>query len=169
MNNRLLILEDDVRLAASLEKDFNDAGYQVVIADRIEAIRQDMTYTHALVDLRLAGGDFGLEAIAKIKNLSPLVKIIVLSGYGSITTAVESVKRGAIDYITKPTSFAEIEKAFLGARVSETSDFKRRSLSEVEHEYIDFILTKNEGNISQTAKDLGLHRQSLQRKLKKYI
>lgn len=169
MNNHILIVEDDTRLAYSLQKDFSDAGYKVFIADRVDTIPQLDTFTHALVDLRLAAGDFGLDAIAKIQNLSPQTKIIVLSGYGSITTAVEAVKRGAMDYLTKPTSFMEIEKAFSGERVQNNSDFKRRSLSEVEHEYIDFVLTKNDGNISRTAKDLGLHRQSLQRKLKKYI
>lgn len=168
MSNHILIVEDDTRLANSLQKDFSDAGYKVFIADRVNAI-PPLEFTHALVDLRLAAGDFGLDAVAKIQSSSPQAKIIVLSGYGSITTAVEAVKRGAMDYLTKPTSFAEIEKAFLGVRVNSTSDFKRRSLSEVEHEYIDFVLTKNDGNISQTAKDLGLHRQSLQRKLKKYI
>ena len=169
MINRLLIVEDDFRLAASLQKDFVDAGFEVLHTDRVETIPNNQTFTHALVDLRLAGGDFGLEAVSKIKATSPNAIVVVLSGYGSITTAVEAVKLGATDYLTKPTSFAEIEKAFSGKRVCSNTEFKRRSLDEVEHEYIDFVLTKNEGNISQTAKDLGLHRQSLQRKLKKYI
>lgn len=169
MNHKILIVEDDVHLASILKKDFSDAGYEVELAQRVNAIPANVEFTHALVDLRLAGGDFGLDAITKIKASSPNVKIVVLSGYGSISTAVEAVKLGALDYLTKPTSFAEIEKAFSGERVSQHSDFKRLSLSQVEHEYIDFVLTKNEGNISQTAKDLGLHRQSLQRKLKKYI
>lgn len=169
MANCILIVEDDARLAHSLKKDFSDVGYEVIWADCVNTIPKQKVFTHALVDMRLAGGDLGLDAIAQIKASSPQAKIIVLSGYGSITTAVEAVKRGAMDYLTKPTSFAEIEKAFAGQRVHSTTDFKRRSLSEVEHEYIDFVLTKNEGNISQTAKDLGMHRQSLQRKLKKYI
>lgn len=169
MVKSLLIVEDDVRLANSLKKDFTDADYDVAWADSVNTIPKQKIFTHALVDLRLAGGDLGLDAIAQIKTSSPQAKIIVLSGYGSITTAVEAIKRGAMDYLTKPTSFAEIEKAFTGQRVNGSTNFKRRSLSEVEHEYIDFVLTKNEGNISQTAKDLGMHRQSLQRKLKKYI
>jgi two-component system response regulator RegA len=91
-----------------------------------------------------------------------------LSGYGSITTAVEAVKRGATDYLTKPASFELIEAALMGRRTKAGEDLKTPSLSEIEHEYIDFLLTKNQGNITKTAKELGLHRQSLQRKLKKY-
>lgn len=168
MKNHVLILEDDSQLAETLKHDFEDHGYQVTLASRVNEIPKDQEFTHAVVDLRLSGGDFGLDGITKIKSMNPEAKILILSGYGSITTAVEAVKRGAVDYLTKPASFAQIEQALNGQRVSPDADFKRRSLSEVEHEYIDFVLTKNEGNISQTAKDLGLHRQSLQRKLKKY-
>lgn len=168
MKKQILILEDDVRLAKSLKKDFEDHDYDVTIANRILDIPKDEIFSHAVVDLRLSGGDFGLDVINGLKNKNSEIKIVVLSGYGSITTAVEAVKRGAVDYLTKPASFSEIELALNGKRVKPEADFKRRSLSEVEHEYIDFVLTKNEGNISKTAKDLGLHRQSLQRKLKKY-
>jgi two-component system response regulator RegA len=122
---------------------------------------------YAILDLRLSG-EFGLDAITIIKKKSPDCRIVILSGYGSITTAVEAVKRGAIDYLTKPASFELIESALLGTRKNVSEDLKTPSLSEVEHEYIDFLLTKNRGNITKTAKDLGLHRQSLQRKLKKY-
>lgn len=165
----LLILEDDLRLALSIKKDFQEQDYEVCIATRIEEIPKVKDFTHALVDMRLAGGDLGLEVIAELKSRNAEMAIVVLSGYGSITTAVEAVKRGAIDYLTKPASFLEIKQAFDGARTKPEAHFKRRSLADVEHEYIDFVLNKNEGNISKTAKDLGLHRQSLQRKLKKYI
>lgn len=168
MKKKVLLLEDDPRLAKSLKQDFEDHGYDVIWVSAVSEVPIDSRITDAVIDLRLSNGDFGLDAIAKIKSGSPAARIIVLSGYGSITTAVEAVKRGAIDYLTKPASFLEIEKALHGQRVIQNNDFNRRSLSEVEHEYIDFVLTKNDGNISQTAKDLGLHRQSLQRKLKKY-
>ena len=168
MKKQILILEDDLRLAKSLQKDFEDHDYVVILAHRILDIPKDQSFTHAVVDLRLSNGDFGLDVIEGLKSKNPQIKIVVLSGYGSITTAVEAVKRGAVDYLTKPASFSEIEQALNGNRIQRDIDFKRRSLSEVEHEYIDFVLTKNEGNISKTAKDLGLHRQSLQRKLKKY-
>lgn len=168
MKNHVLILEDDLILARSLKQDFEDFDYFVTIANRILEIPKDQVFTHAVVDLRLSSGDFGLDVISELKSKSTNIRIIVLSGYGSITTAVEAVKRGAVDYLTKPASFSEIEQALNGKRIHSDPEFKRRSLSEVEHEYIDFVLTKNEGNISKTAKDLGLHRQSLQRKLKKY-
>jgi two-component system, response regulator RegA len=168
MKKQILILEDDIRLAQSLKHDFEDHDFTVYIADSIKEIPWKNYFTHALIDLRLSNGDFGLDALSQLKHHLPDIKIVVLSGYGSITTAVEAVKRGAIDYLTKPASFSEIEKAFSGNRVSADSELKRQSLSEVEHEYIEYLLTRNDGNISKTAKDLGLHRQSLQRKLKKY-
>jgi two-component system response regulator RegA len=169
MTKHILILEDDNQLALSLQNDFKDHNYEVTLATRLNEIPKGIQFTHAVVDLRLAGGDFGLDGVSKIKAQSPFIRMVVLSGYGSITTAVEAVKRGAVDYLTKPASFKQIESALNGERVNPETDFKRRLLSEVEHEYIDFVLTKNEGNITKTAKDLGLHRQSLQRKLKKYI
>lgn len=168
MTKHILILEDDAHLSLSLKRDFADHDYTVSLASKLSEVPTGTTFTHAVVDIRLAAGDFGLDAIEQLKKHSPEIKIVILSGYGSITTAVEAVKRGAIDYLTKPASYTEIENALNGKRIAPDSEFKRRSLSEVEHEYIDFVLTKNEGNISKTAKDLGLHRQSLQRKLKKY-
>lgn len=168
MKRQILILEDDLQLAHSLKHDFEDHDYEVSLASRIDEVPKKIQFSHAIIDLRLSGGDFGLDALAFLKVSSPHAKIVMLSGYGSITTAVEAVKRGAIDYLTKPASFEEIESALNGARVTPEAEYKRRSLSQVEHEYIDFVLTKNEGNISKTAKELGMHRQSLQRKLKKY-
>jgi two-component system response regulator RegA len=168
MKKHVLLLEDDLALARGLKRDFEERDYKVTTATRIRDIPKDLVFSHAVVDLRLSGGESGLDGISHLLISSPGIKIAVLSGYGSITTAVEALKRGAVDYLTKPVSFSEIEQALNETRVKPESDFKRRSLSEVENEYIDFVLTKNAGNISKTAKDLGLHRQSLQRKLKKY-
>ncbi|MFN3696657.1 MAG: response regulator transcription factor [Pseudobdellovibrio sp.] len=168
MKNKVLILDDDQHLVESLKKDFLELGLDVLCLDRVSDIHADTKVQFAVIDLRLSQGQFGLDAITKLIEYNPNVKIIVFSGYGSITTAVEAVKKGAIDYLTKPASFKQIWSALNGIKFEQNDDFKRLSLSEVEHEYIDFLLTKNNGNISKTAKDLGLHRQSLQRKLKKY-
>lgn len=168
MTNKILILDDDQRLVESLKKDFLEKKFEVICLDKISDITKDHKVQYAVVDLRLSQGQFGLDAISKIIEFNPDAKVIVLSGYGSITTAVEALKKGAIDYLTKPASFKQIWDALHGQKIQESTEIKRMSLSEVEHEYIDFVLTKNNGNISKTAKDLGLHRQSLQRKLKKY-
>lgn len=162
----VLILDDDVSLAKSLASEFSDHGFKPTIAHSIKDIPQE-DFQYAVVDLRLSG-EFGLDAIKVIKSHSKSCRVVVLSGYGSIATAVESVKLGAIDYLTKPAGFGMIEAALEGRLKRPEADFKPQSLSQVEHEHIDFVLTKNQGNISKTAKDLGLHRQSLQRKLKKY-
>lgn len=162
----VLILDDDVSLAKTLASEFKDHGYDPTIAHSIKEIPSE-DFDFAVVDLRL-NGEFGLDAIKVIKSSAKKCRIVVLSGYGSIATAVESVKLGAIDYLTKPAGFELIEAALEGRLKKPEPDFKPQSLSQVEHEHIDFVLTKNQGNISKTAKDLGLHRQSLQRKLKKY-
>lgn len=166
MKKRVLILEDDLSLAKSLELEFVEFGYTVVCVKKIAEI-PGSEFDYAVVDLRL-NGEFGLDAIEYIKKRSANCNIVILSGYGSIVTAVEAIKKGAIDYLTKPVSFATLLDALTGKKISSENHFKVQSLSQVEHEYIDFVLTKNQGNISKTAKELGLLRQSLQRKLKKY-
>ncbi len=162
----VLILDDDISLARSLASEFKDHGYEPSVVHSVKEI-PTKDFQFAVVDLRL-NGEFGLEAIKVIKSHAKNCRIVVLTGYGSIATAVEAVKLGAIDYLTKPASFELIEAALEGRLKKPDPEFKPQSLSQVEHEYIDFVLTKNQGNISKTAKDLGLHRQSLQRKLKKY-
>lgn len=168
MKKRVLILEDDLLLSKSLSREFEDHGYDVETAAAVSQLNLEKDLDFAIVDLRLSHGEFGLNAIEIILKQSSKCRIVILSGYGSIATAVEAVKKGAVDYLTKPASFKDIEAALLGTRLLPNPDLKTLSLSEVEHEHIDFILTKNEGNITKTAKELGLHRQSLQRKLKKY-
>lgn len=167
MNKKVLIVEDDLSLAQILSKEFSDNGYDVLLATKLAEINHD-TFDFAVVDLRLKG-EFGLNIIPIIKERSPNCRIVVLTGYGSVTTAVEAVKLGASEYLTKPVSFDQLHQALLGKTTPvDESDLQRPSLSQMEHEYIDYVLTKNKGNISKTAKALGLHRQSLQRKLKKY-
>lgn len=163
---QVLILEDDEHLALSLKRDFEDHGYRPHWAPSLKDIPAK-PFDFAVLDLRL-GGEFGLEALHLLKECAPHCRSVVLSSYGSIATAVEAVKRGAVDYLAKPASFVAIEAALQGRHRHDPNEGRAPSLAQVEHEYIDYMLTKNEGNISQTARDLGIHRQSLQRKLKKY-
>jgi two-component system, response regulator RegA len=92
----------------------------------------------------------------------------MMTGYGSIASAVEAVKRGANCYLQKPFSVQELISCFKGETERSTSDTQPQSLAKREREYIEFVLQSVDGNISTAAKRLGIHRQSLQRKLRKF-
>ena len=119
----------------------------------------------ALIDLRLEN-DSGLAVLRDLKELDPSTVIVVLTGYGSIATAVEAIKLGAASYLTKPADADQIMSAFEGVQPPE--DLLVPSLARVEWEHIHRVLTDCSGNISQAARALGIHRRSLQRKLARY-
>jgi two-component system response regulator RegA len=169
MTKNLLILEDDKGLREVLAADFTDKGYVVTQAEHLKDI-PDIHFDFAIIDLRLSG-ESGLQIVEVMHVKYPECKIVVLTGFGSIATAVEAMKLGAVNYLTKPATIEQVEEAFKSQSsrpVKEEDHLKRISLSQNEHEYINFVLAQNNGNISKTARELGLHRQSLQRKLKKY-
>jgi len=168
----LLIVEDNDRFAETLGSELTDRGYTVQRArdlSEVDAIR-NLDVDFAVVDLRL-GADSGLDAIQKILARSPRARIVVLTGYGSIATAVKATKLGAVGYLMKPTDVDQVERA-LHEEEDEEGEIpipaEFQSLYRHEREYIEFVLAECEGNISQAARRLGLHRQSLQRKLRKY-
>ncbi len=169
MNNlkRLLLLEDDRRFRKTLAEDFQERGYTVTEAGSLkEVIGSEFEF--AVIDLRLLG-ESGLTAISELKKQSPDIRIVILTGFASVATAVEAVKLGALNYLHKPASCELIEAALKEElRNDALCAPPIASLNQREHEYIEFVLSQNEGNITKTAQQLGLHRQSLQRKLKKY-
>ena len=126
-------------------------------------------YSYAVVDLRLRR-DSGLDAITSIKDRSPGTRVVVLTGYGSIATAVQATKNGATNYLTKPIDMDELEHTLVTGGAGEETPIpdEFQSLDRHEREYIEFVLNECGGNISQAARRLGLHRQSLQRKLRKF-
>lgn len=172
---QVLLVDDDVNFVRSLELSFSDLSIETVKAYQ----SSDLTnvdfnkVTHAIVDLRIQSEN-GLNLIEKIYSKNSSIKILMLTGFGSIATAVEAIKLGAFQYLTKPVSFdVIIEELFKESEVLEASEKeylsgKVQTLAEKEREYIEYILQKSNGNITQAAKALGLHRQSLQRMLKKY-
>jgi two-component system response regulator RegA len=168
---RLLIVEDDRRFADTLAAEFRDRGYQVEWLESLQAVKsyKQLDFRYAVVDLRIRQ-DSGLDVITTLKERSPEMVVIVLTGYGSIATAVKATKLGATAYLTKPVDADEIERAFLGQGEDEDIPIpdEFQSLYRHEREYIEYVLAECEGNISQAARRLGLHRQSLQRKLRKY-
>ena len=168
----LLIVEDNERFGETLAAEFRDRGYDVVWLQSLAAVSKldSLNQSYAVVDLRL-GADSGLDVIEAIKSRSPETSVVVLTGYGSIATAVKATKLGATSYLMKPVEVDEVERALLG----DDSDAEEipipdefQSLYRHEREYIEFVLGECDGNISQAARRLGLHRQSLQRKLRKY-
>lgn len=167
----ILLLEDDSRLLNSLAVEFNDRGYHSIRAQSLNDVLRSLDKQapdFAVVDLRLRGED-GLSAIGAIRAKNRACRIVVLTGYGSIATAVEAIKAGCVDYLVKPVDVSEIEAALLEKR--QASRFvwdEQPSLAKREREYIEYVLQECRGNISLAARKLGLHRQSLQRKLKKY-
>jgi len=123
----------------------------------------------AVIDLRLPGVS-GLALVEKLRALDPGTRIVMLTGYASIATAVEAIKLGATHYLAKPVDVDEIMMAF--ERTSGDADVKISthplSVSRLEWEYIQRVLNENKGNVSVTARVLNMHRRTLQRKLTKY-
>jgi two-component system response regulator RegA len=167
----LLIVEDDERFADTLATEFRDRGYTVAHVADIAALdaTDPSEFSYAVVDLRLRR-DSGLDAISSIKSRSPGTRVVVLTGYGSIATAVQATKNGATNYLTKPVDMDELEHTLVTGSAGDETPIpdEFQSLDRHEREYIEYVLNECGGNISQAARRLGLHRQSLQRKLRKF-
>ena len=168
----LLLLDDDDVFASRLAKALSARGFEVVraaTAAEAVALARDESPECALVDLRLPDGH-GLNVVADLHAIDATTRIVVLTGYGAIATAVESLKRGASDYLTKPVDADQVTAAL--DKDHEPPDTAREftvpSLARVEWEHIQRVMTECQGNVSQAARVLGLHRRSLQRKLSKY-
>lgn len=164
---KVLFIDDDgifrQRLALSVQK----RGYTVATADGLEALSvlADFRPDVVFVDLKMPTED-GLSLIPKIKATLKAVKIIVLTGYGSITTAMEAARLGATDYLTKPASIQQVINALEG--VAKEVQLAVPSLDQVEWEHLQRVLSDCDHNITLAAKLLGIDRRSLQRKLAKY-
>ena len=168
-NRTLLVVDDDAPFRSRLIRAFQDRGFDTVGAasfDEAMAVVEADTPELALVDLRLPGKS-GLELVKALKALDSTTSIVVLTGYGSIATAVESVKLGATSYLTKPVDADQILVAFdpHGAAVMTTA--VAQPLARVEWEHIQRVIADCGGNLSHAARVLGIHRRSLQRKLAK--
>jgi two-component system response regulator RegA len=167
----LLIVDDDDVFRERLTRALIDRGLDVAQAscrdDAIAIARRDPPEL-ALVDLRLPGGS-GIDVVRDLHVLDPTTTIVVLTGYGSIATAVQAVQAGAARYLTKPMDADEILAAFdRGVDSAQAAIPAPQPLARVEWEHIQRVLADCDGNVSQAARLLGLHRRSLQRKLAKY-
>jgi two-component system response regulator RegA len=164
----LLIVDDDAVFRDRLVRAMRDRGFEATgVADHAAAMAAAQTDSPelAVVDLRLPG-ESGLTVLRDLKALDPSTTVVVLTGYGSIATAVEAVKAGAASYLTKPADADQLVAAFGGVQPPE--DATVPSLARVEWEHIHRVLSDCGGNVSQAARALNIHRRSLQRKLAKY-
>lgn len=167
----VLLVDDDPVLAATLARALYDRGFQVTIARDIgEAARAiaEEPPEFAVVDLRI-GGQSGLSLIPQLRQAGRETRVVVLTGYGSIASAVQAVKLGADEYLTKPTDADAITAALLGRNAGAEASLPARPLSpdRLAWEHIQRILAENKGNVTATAQALGMHRRTLQRKLAK--
>ncbi len=170
--DEILVVDDDERFADRLTRAFEDRGLRVRTArSHAEAMAEleRAPAQWAVIDLRLPDHS-GLELIRDVLSICPDARIVMLTGYGSITTAVDAGRLGAINYIAKPADADMVLAAFAhtdpsGATPSD-ADYEPPSLARTEWEHINRVLTDCGGNISQAALKLGMHRRTLQRKLK---
>jgi len=167
----LLIVEDDAAFARALKRSFERRDYAVHIASGHEAPTEvigGVCPDLAVVDLKL-GNTSGLEWIRQLHELDPTMKIVVLTGFASIATAVEAIKLGACHYLAKPANADDIEAAFSRSAGDSTVALSARptSIRTLEWELIHEVLADSEFNVSETARRLGMHRRTLARKLSK--
>ncbi|NLR73170.1 response regulator transcription factor [Novosphingobium sp. ERN07] len=167
----LVIVEDDPAFARTLSRSFERRGYAVSHAaspDQLVALLATHEFEYAVVDLKL-GTASGLPCVEMINAHDPQTRIVVLTGFASIATAVEAIKLGAAHYLAKPANSDDIEQAFerTSGDANVPVDGRKSSIKTVEWEYIHTALVECDFNISEAARRLGMHRRTLARKLEK--
>ncbi|HEX9451155.1 MAG TPA: response regulator transcription factor [Burkholderiales bacterium] len=170
-NASLLLVDDDAVFVEILARALAKRGFEVETAreflDALAVIERRL-HDFAVVDLKIPGGS-GLALVERLKQRNPSIRIVVLTGFASVATAVEAIKLGATHYLPKPADVDEIVAAFgrdqgdSGARLNA----QPLSIERLEWEHIQKILSENTGNVSATARALNMHRRTLQRKLGK--
>lgn len=171
---KILLVDDEEAFRQRLAKAFRRRGYTVYEADGCDpalTIIGQHQPGKAVIDLRMPGKS-GLDLVAAAAQLPTPPAMVVLTGYGSIATAAEAIRLGALSYLPKPADVDDIIQAFSldpqRATAPPPADFTAPSLARAEWEHINRVLNDCHGNISQAAQRLGLHRRTLQRKLQKY-
>ncbi|MEA2117433.1 response regulator transcription factor [Halovibrio sp. HP20-50] len=168
---RLLIIDDDEMFCHVLNRALSRRGYEVIVAHDAEqalTMAAQFSPTMATLDLKLENSS-GLKLLPELLATVPKCRIVVLTGYSSIATAVEAIKLGAANYLCKPVDADDVLTAFErqeGDPDTELAD-NPPSINRITWEHIQKVLQEHDGNISATARALGMHRRTLQRKLQK--
>jgi two-component system response regulator RegA len=168
---RLLLVDDDETYCLVLQQALEKRNYEVTVANEISTgikLAEQIIPEYAVVDLRI-GYQSGLELVEKLMELDSNTKIIMLTGFASIATAVESIKLGAIHYLTKPANADEIVNALHKNDGDSAVSISENPLSvkRLEWEHLQKVLMQHDGNISAASRALNMHRRTLQRKLEK--
>lgn len=169
----ILLVDDTFVLRERLSMAMQQRGFRVETAgnfeEAIEVFRKRPTEL-AVLDLRMPGKS-GLELLRKLLQIEPETRIIILSGFGSIPASIDAVRAGAVNFLSKPADADDILSAFMRGDEPSVPDgavaFPAPSLARNEWEHIHRVLSDCGGNISEAARRLGIHRRSLQRKLRK--
>ena len=173
----MLLVDDDETFRERLARALRDRGFDVRTASGVdEAVQlaEADSPEYAVIDLRMPGKG-GMELLHELKRIDAATRSVVLTGYGSIAIAVEAVRLGAVNFIPKPADADDVVAAFekyesgdpaAGAAV--TSTYRAPTLARMEWEHIQRVLSDCGGNISESARRLGIHRRSLQRKLQRH-
>jgi two-component system response regulator RegA len=166
----LLLADDDDAFRDAMTRALTRRGFAVTASrnvDEAEDAAKKQVFEYALVDVRMPGRS-GIDLVAALRRIDEGTRVVVLTGYGTIANAVEAMRAGAADYLTKPVDAAACERSLLGraaeaAPVGEDDDVP--SLERVEYEYLQRVLADCGGNVSEAARRLRMHRRSLQRKI----
>ena len=166
----VLVVDDDQPFRTRLARGLEERGFEVrTAADAREALasaRADAPEI-AVVDLRMPG-ESGLTLVSALKEIDPTIRVLVLTGWGSVGTAVDSMKRGAEHYLQKPITIdALVATISGGAAASASPDAEYLSLGRLEWEYLQRVMAECNDNVSEAARRLHMHRRSLQRRLQK--
>ncbi|MEW5904142.1 MAG: response regulator transcription factor [Pseudomonadota bacterium] len=166
----LLLVDDDATFRSVLRRALEKRGYAVSDAASVEEalpLAEASPPEYAVIDLKMHGAS-GLVLVQRLHELDPNTRIVMLTGYASIATAVEAIKLGATQYLSKPANADEIVTAFgHSADPKKVVDATPATVDRLEWEHINRVLLEQNGNISATARLLNMHRRTLQRKLAK--
>jgi two-component system, response regulator RegA len=167
----LLLVDDDPVFCGVMSRALARRGFDVQVAGSVEEAFRLATQRpprYAVLDLRMPGAH-GLKLIGPLRALDPDVRVLVLTGFASISTAVEAIKLGAHDYLPKPADADDVMRALLDEQPQGAAPVPEQPLSvqRLEWEHIQRVLAENDGSVSATARALGMHRRTLQRKLAK--
>src|SRR5438876_8956543 len=167
----LLIVDDDQPLCQRLARAMERRGFVVTTADSVKggvAAATGNAPAFAVVDLRLADGS-GLDVVSALRGARPNARIVMLTGYGNIATAVAAVKAGAVDYLPKPADADAVERALLATEAAlPPPPEDPMSADRVRWEHIQRVFEQCDRNVSETARRLKMHRRTLQRILSKH-